>query len=103
MDQTEDNNADHVAKRGPAQAAANRLNAVEGLLRQIDSEPVSPASAAERALENRLSQVRLGMASSLFVSLRAKHPPTAAHSLRVAITCSSWAVLQKLSFDDRDI
>src|SRR5262245_16899495 len=34
--------------------------------------------------ENRLVQVRLGLASSLFAALRHKHAPTASHSLRVA-------------------
>jgi diguanylate cyclase (GGDEF)-like protein/PAS domain S-box-containing protein len=103
MDQAADNNTDPSSRLGPAHSAATRLNAVEGLLRQLDSEPLSSAALAERAFENRLSQVRLGIASSLFLSLRAKHPPTAAHSLRVAITCSSWAVLQQVSHDDRDV
>jgi len=42
--------------------------------------------------ENRLVQVRLGLASGLFTALRAKHAPTAAHSLRVAIGCSVFAL-----------
>ncbi|WP_442507289.1 diguanylate cyclase domain-containing protein [Novipirellula sp. SH528] len=41
--------------------------------------------------ENQLAMVRLGIASSLFFSLRAKHVATAAHSLRVALSCSAWA------------
>lgn len=102
MDQTADNSVNPL-QLSTAHSASTRLNAVEGLLRQLDHDPLSPAAVAERAFENRLSQVRLGIASSLFLSLRAKHPPTAAHSLRVAITCSSWAVLQKLSPEERDI
>lgn len=35
---------------------------------------------------------RLGAYSGLYFALRAKHPPTAAHSLRVALGCSRWAV-----------
>jgi diguanylate cyclase (GGDEF)-like protein/PAS domain S-box-containing protein len=41
--------------------------------------------------ENRLVQARLGIASGLHAALRAKHPPTASHCLRVALGCSSWA------------
>ena len=41
--------------------------------------------------ENHLVEVRLGIASSLYAAIRHKHAPTAAHSLRVALGCSSWA------------
>ncbi|MEM7475029.1 MAG: diguanylate cyclase [Planctomycetota bacterium] len=46
--------------------------------------------------DDRLVQVRLGIHVSLFHALRAKHPPTAAHCLRVALTCSKWAIWRKL-------
>ncbi len=49
--------------------------------------------------ENRLVQVRLGIAASLFTALRVKHPPTAAHSLRVAMGVSCWAIARKLDND----
>ena len=52
--------------------------------------------------ENRLIQARLGIASGLFSALRAKHPPTAAHCLRVALGCSSWSSIMSLEDDDRD-
>ncbi|MCG8584507.1 MAG: diguanylate cyclase [Pirellulales bacterium] len=60
--------------------------------------------AAERgnAQENHLLQVKLGMASSLFAALRCKHAPTAAHSMRVALTCSAWARTSGLSPDECD-
>ncbi len=48
--------------------------------------------------ENHLAVVRLGMATSLFYALRAKHAPTASHSLRVALSCSAWC--QRLGLDD---
>lgn len=35
---------------------------------------------------------RLGAYGGLYYALRAKHPPTAAHALRVALGCSRWAV-----------
>ena len=55
-----------------------------------------------RHIENRLVEVRLGIASSLFAALRHKHSPTAAHSLRVALGCSSWAFALGLEPDQRD-
>jgi diguanylate cyclase (GGDEF)-like protein len=52
--------------------------------------------------ENRLVQVRLGIAHSLFTALRFKHSPSAEHSLRVALGCSSWALYAKLDDETRD-
>lgn len=52
--------------------------------------------------QNQLIQVRLGIASSLFLALRTKHPPTANHCLRVAMICSSWSTLLNLKEEDRD-
>lgn len=67
----------------------------------VPTEP--PATVPdETALENKLIQVRLGVASGLFAALRAKHPPSAAHSLRVALGCSSWALAMNLDENLRD-
>lgn len=90
----------------PATGADGRVEALSSLLAGLD-EHASPtgALAAKPKVDphqNRLAQVRLGMASSLFAALRAKHPPTAAHCLRVAIGCSSWALAKGLSTDQRD-
>src|SRR4051794_5437197 len=52
--------------------------------------------------ENRLVDARLGIASGLFSALKHKHPATAAHSLRVALGCSSWAFALGLSDELRD-
>lgn len=43
------------------------------------------------SLEGQLLKSRLGVASSLFRALRLKHPPTAKHSIRVALGCSIFA------------
>ena len=43
------------------------------------------------------------MASGLHATLRAKHPPTASHSLRVALGCSSWAAILQLDDETRDL
>ena len=58
--------------------------------------PSSPATTTEK--EDRLVLSRLGAHTGLFFALRAKHPPTAAHSLRVAIECSKWGAWR--SFDE---
>lgn len=52
--------------------------------------------------QNQLVQVRLGIASSLFLALRTKHPPTANHGLRVAMICSAWSTLLNLKAKDQD-
>ena len=44
--------------------------------------------------------MRLGIAGSLFTALRSKHAPTAAHSLRVALRCSSWAMVLEMSEEE---
>ncbi|MFK8110958.1 MAG: diguanylate cyclase [Rubripirellula sp.] len=70
-----------------------------------DSTPAAESSQTERAgarFENQLAMVRLGMATSLFYALRTKHAPTAAHSLRVALSCSAWAERMGLDEATRD-
>jgi diguanylate cyclase (GGDEF)-like protein/PAS domain S-box-containing protein len=80
------------------------LSAMSSLLAHLDPAAGAgePAAFAERAYQNQLVQVRLGIASGLFATLRARHAPTAAHSLRVALGCSSWAIFQDISDDERD-
>jgi hypothetical protein len=53
---------------------------------------------AEQRFENQLAVVRLGVATSLFFALRTKHAPTAAHCLRVALSCSAWS--QRMGLED---
>ncbi len=67
------------------------------------SMPPGLSSAVEVKYQNQLAQVRLGLASSLFAALRARHPDTAAHCLRVALGCSSWGPLLKLEDSQRDV
>ena len=65
-----------------------------------------PVVADKRATdrhESKLVQARLGMASGLHAALRAKHPPTASHCLRVALGCSSWAAVMELDDETRDV
>ncbi len=68
-----------------------------------DLDPAAGVSQpSHAAYENRLVEVRLGIASSLFTALRHKHSPTAVHSLRVALGCSSWAFALGLEPNQRD-
>ncbi len=46
--------------------------------------------------QQKLVRGRLGIASSLFAALRCKHPATAAHSLRVALSASAWAAVLEM-------
>jgi diguanylate cyclase (GGDEF)-like protein/PAS domain S-box-containing protein len=87
-----------------SRAADERLLTVSTLLENLDA-PAAPAvrdSAELVTFENQLVQVRLGLASSLFAALRAKHAPTAAHSVRVALSCSAWAASLGHSESQRD-
>jgi hypothetical protein len=66
----------------PARWADAQIGSVSNLLSTLEAAP-SPSrgllDTAEMDLENQLIQVRLGVASSLFAALRAKHAPTAHH------------------------
>lgn len=46
-----------------------------------------------------LVHARFGVVSGIYVALRAKHPPAAAHSLRVAFWTSAWAMHHGLRED----
>jgi diguanylate cyclase (GGDEF)-like protein/PAS domain S-box-containing protein/putative nucleotidyltransferase with HDIG domain len=75
------------------------LNSLDEAAAQSGQSLVPPRSSAH---ENSLVQARLGIASGLYAALRAKHPPTASHCLRVALGCSSWAAAMELSEETRD-
>jgi diguanylate cyclase (GGDEF)-like protein/PAS domain S-box-containing protein/putative nucleotidyltransferase with HDIG domain len=90
-----------------ARSVEASLVEVDSLLGSVDGAPAiqfqsSLIDSAELALENKLIQVRLGIASSLLTALRAKHAPTAHHSLRVSLSCSAWAAMLGLGDGDRD-
>lgn len=60
-------------------------------------------SRPEMSVNDRMVQVRLGIHASLFHALKAKHPPTASHSLRVALGCSKWATWREIPDASRDL
>lgn len=49
-------------------------------------------AVASGQLQSEMVHSRLGAVSSLYVALRAKHGPAAAHSLRVAFWASAWGI-----------
>ena len=64
------------------QSATRQLDVLANLLGDIEEVAqvdASPQAKSDVSSQNRLAQVRLGIASSLFTALRAKHAPTAAH------------------------
>lgn len=66
---------------------------------------LAPHAADSGALrtDDILIQSRLGVFAGLFYALRAKHPPTAAHGLRVALGCSKWAGWRKMPEQERHL
>ncbi|MCA9239286.1 MAG: diguanylate cyclase, partial [Planctomycetales bacterium] len=71
------------------------LQSLEEVASQTGHATLAPDPRSQQH-EDRLVDARLGVASSLFAALRCKHPPTAAHCLRVAIGCSQWAAAMKM-------
>jgi diguanylate cyclase (GGDEF)-like protein/PAS domain S-box-containing protein len=70
----------------------------------FSSAPGTSASArTPQSLEVRLVKNRLGIYSALFFALRAKHPPTAAHCLRVALGVSKWAAMRRMTEPEREL
>ncbi len=79
---------------------------LSSLLRELDgvsSADVSASPVISKEIDSRLALARLGTASSLFAALRCKHAATAAHALRVALSCSAWASEMGLAKDRRDV
>ena len=62
---------------------------------EVNSKAVGSQTDVEHTVENQLVIAQLGVASALFTSLKAKDAPTASHSLRVALSCSAWALAHK--------
>ena len=89
--------------RGGSAASASALR--QTIHRDTDRVAIVPSlriSTVELKYQNQLVQVRLGLASSLFAALRARHAATAAHCLRVALGCSSWGPLLSSQNQQRD-
>ena len=89
----------------PISAAPMARGEMASYLEQIDEVAHAEGNTrtkADGAYQQRLVQMRLGLASSLFIALRAKDASTAGHSLRVALGCSSWSLRLNLTEQQRD-
>ena len=94
---------EHTSATG--QMAVARMSELGTLLEELElvSSTTGPSSPpAKLESENELAQVRLGIATSLFVALRCKHSPAASHALRVALMSSAWASRMGLPDEKRD-
>jgi diguanylate cyclase (GGDEF)-like protein/PAS domain S-box-containing protein len=91
--------------KSPSARIDERLGELNSLLehwQQIGAKKQANLSPVDQTFENCLVQVRLGMASSLFMALRCKHAQTASHSLRVALGCSAWATALDVPKEERE-
>jgi diguanylate cyclase (GGDEF)-like protein len=89
-----------------APALAERwMSELHVLLKELEtmtaaSETLPPLFG--ESVDDRLVQSRLGIAASLFTALRCKNAAVAGHALRVALSCSSWAMKLGLPEADRE-
>lgn len=81
------------------------MNELGSLLQDLDGGPamIAAAPVIGPQTDNQLAQVRLGIAASLYTALRSKHPETAAHALRVAMSGSAWSIAMGLTDQQRDV
>src|SRR5262245_7673960 len=82
----------------PTDELATAAEQLAAVIVPAGTQPLEP----DWACEKHVIEARLGVAASLFSALRHKHAPTAAHSLRVALGCSSWAFALGTHSDERD-
>lgn len=88
------------------ESADGRLDALTSLFDNLDvghqPRPSLSQYAPHEPFENRLVRARLGLTSSLFFALLAKHAPSAAHRVRVALVSSSWCTVLGFDAEQRD-
>ena len=94
-----------LAEKSPSVRIDERLGELNSLLehwQQVGAKKQANLSPADQTFENCLVQVRLGMASSLFMAPALQARATASHSLRVALGCSAWATALDVAKEDRE-
>src|SRR4051812_33285175 len=82
MDSTSSSSTVETALPEPSNAAADRMSELSSLLATVEEtchQPERQTARTDDSYENHLAQVRLGIATSLFLALKAKHGPSAAH------------------------
>jgi len=88
-----------------AAGADGWMTELGALLRQLEDAAAperKPSPVLGGTADNQLIQVRLGTAASLFAALQCKNAAAAGHSLRVALSCSAWALQMGLAESHRD-
>lgn len=91
--------ADAVASSAASPSPSQRVSQLLDSLDQAAAEGGNSAterSIADAQQQDYLVSGHLGIATALFASLRHKHRPTAAHSLRVALSASAWATVLEM-------
>ncbi len=80
------------------------LSEIESLLRQTAESEVEfePTTVFGEEIDRELAAARLGVGTGLYTALWCKHPPSAAHGLRVALTSSVWAAYKNLQDHERE-
>ena len=61
-----------------------------------------PTTVFGEEIDKELAAARLGVGTGLYTALWCKHPPSAAHGLRVALTTSVWAAYQNMHDAQRE-
>lgn len=95
-----------IFAEGRAKAADEKIAKLSELLHRLEEAAQNDGLATTPSTDSYQSQlvkVRLGVASSLFTAMRAKHPATANHCFRVALGISAWSAARKMVEDQRDI
>lgn len=78
---------------------------LQSLLRELEAMTAASATLPPlfgETVDDRLVQSRLGIAASLFTALQCKNAAAAGHALRVALSCSSWAMKLGLPENERE-
>lgn len=94
---------EHIAIPTSPAEGLRSIATLLGSLEEVSEIGALTGSSTELPYQTRLTEKRLGLANSLFLALRAKHAPTAAHSLRVALAVSSWSYDLGFADEQRDV
>lgn len=84
-----------TAPSSPSQRVSHLLDALDQAAAE-GGNSATERSASQAHQEDYLVSGHLGIATALFAALRHKHRPTAAHSLRVALSASGWATVLEM-------
>ena len=91
----------HTSARTPDPGVPALLNSLEQAASASGLSANDPLQHSRH--EVSIAQARLGLAGALFSAIHFKHPHTAAHCCRVALSCSAWAEFAGLDAETRDV